>query len=155
MALNPQNLRPPRTKDEARSRGRAGGLASGRRRRELKTLRDSLGWLLSQRVADGSPLLAGFASVLAAFGMRGAPTARELACLALVVKVLRGDVSAFVALRDTVGERPVERREELVPPGPPVVLGLFGPPQDADGTPQDTPVAPGGTTERENAVDAS
>lgn len=39
MALNPQNLQPVRTKEEARERGRQGGIASGKARRERKTMR--------------------------------------------------------------------------------------------------------------------
>lgn len=39
MALNPQNLQPVKTKEEARERGRAGGIASGKAKRERKTMR--------------------------------------------------------------------------------------------------------------------
>lgn len=39
MALNPQNLQPVKTKEEARERGRAGGIASGKAKRARKTMR--------------------------------------------------------------------------------------------------------------------
>lgn len=42
MANNEDNLKPVRSKDEARERGRKGGIASGRSRRKHKELRELL-----------------------------------------------------------------------------------------------------------------
>lgn len=48
-------LKPVRTKEEARERGRKGGIASGIARREKKTFRATLELLLDRKL-DGSPL---------------------------------------------------------------------------------------------------
>lgn len=45
---NNENLKPVRTKEEARERGRNGGKASGKKRRELKTMKLMLDYLLSK-----------------------------------------------------------------------------------------------------------
>lgn len=83
-------LKPVRTKQEARERGRKGGLASGIARREKKTLRAALEVLLDRKL-EGSSL-----------------TGREAVAVALFEKAMSGDVKAFQELRDTVGEKPVD-----------------------------------------------
>jgi hypothetical protein len=45
---NTDNLKPVQSKEEARERGRAGGIASGIARRERKTLREELTALLEK-----------------------------------------------------------------------------------------------------------
>lgn len=86
-------LKPVRTKEEARERGRKGGIASGIARREKKTFRATLELLLDRKL-DGSPL-----------------TGREAVAVALFEKAMSGDVKAFQELRDTVGEKPVDKQE--------------------------------------------
>ena len=46
------NLKPPRTKDEARERGQNGGKASGEARRRKKALKEEFEILLSMPLAD-------------------------------------------------------------------------------------------------------
>lgn len=84
---NEQNLKPVRTKDEARERGKKGGVASGKARRERKMLKDELLALLS----DGDT--------------------QEKMCLALIRQAQRGNIRAFEVVRDTVGEKPIESKE--------------------------------------------
>ena len=50
---NNENLKPVRTKSEARERGRKGGIASGESRREKATLRECLDLLLTRKMGDG------------------------------------------------------------------------------------------------------
>lgn len=50
---NEQNLRVPTT-DEAREIGRKGGLASGKARKERKTIADALRMVLNEQAAPGS-----------------------------------------------------------------------------------------------------
>ena len=76
-------LKPVRTKEEASERGRKGGIASGESRREKATLRECLDLL----------------------------TGREAVAVALFEKAMSGDVKAFQELRDTVGEKPVDKQE--------------------------------------------
>lgn len=52
MALNPQNLTPVRSKDEARRKGREGGKKSGEARRRKKSMQELAQAMLSCRVTD-------------------------------------------------------------------------------------------------------
>lgn len=97
-------LKPVRTKEEARERGRKGGIASGIARREKKTFRATLEALLDRKL-DGSSL-----------------TGREAVAVALFEKAMSGDVKAFQELRDTVGEKPVDKQELSGPDGEAVTL---------------------------------
>lgn len=80
-----KNLKPVRTKSEAKERGRAGGIASGKARRERKTLKDELVLLLS----TGNN--------------------QKNISVALLQKALNGSTKAFEVIRDTIGEKPTEK----------------------------------------------
>ncbi len=97
-------LKPVRTKEEASERGRKGGIASGIARREKKTFRATLELLLDRKL-EGSSL-----------------TGREAVAVALFEKAMSGDVKAFQELRDTVGEKPVDKQELSGPDGEAVML---------------------------------
>ncbi len=84
MARDNGNLRPVRTKEEARERGRRGGKASGIARAKRKTLKEELLLLLSEGDTQKS------------------------VTVALLQKAISGDVKAFEVIRDTIGEKPVE-----------------------------------------------
>lgn len=88
---NEHNLKPARTKSEARTRGAAGGRASGAARREKKTLRQRLELLLkAQNEASGQENA-------------------DAITTALINKALAGDVKAFEVIRDTIGEKPIDK----------------------------------------------
>ena len=80
-----ENLRPVSSKDEARERGRKGGLASGEARRKRKTLKEELLVMLSEGETQQS------------------------VTLALIEKAMSGDTKAFEVIRDTIGEKPVDK----------------------------------------------
>ena len=80
-----ENLRPVSSKDEARERGRKGGLASGEARRKRKTLKEELLLML----AEGET--------------------QQSVTLALIEKAMSGDTKAFEVIRDTIGEKPVDK----------------------------------------------
>lgn len=82
---NPQNLNKVRSTEEAKKRGRAGGIKSGQVRRERKTLREDLLALLS------------------------AGNTQKDMNLAIIQRALNGDTKAFEVIRDTIGEKPVEK----------------------------------------------
>lgn len=87
---NEQNLKPVTSKKEARERGRKGGLASGEARRKRKTLKEELLLMLS----DGD--------------------IQEKISLALINEAINGNnagsvTKAFEVIRDTIGERPIEK----------------------------------------------
>ena len=82
---NEQNLQPCSSKSEARERGRKGGLASGEARRKRKTLKEELLLMLSEGETQQS------------------------VTLALIEKAMSGDTKAFEVIRDTIGEKPVDK----------------------------------------------
>lgn len=84
---NPQNLVPTnkRSKEEARKISSNGGKKSGEVRRKRKALREELLALLS------------------------AGNTQKNISLALIDQALNGNVKAFETIRDTIGEKPVEK----------------------------------------------
>ena len=93
---NEQNLRPGEhipTIEEAKK----GGIASGESRRRKKLLRECLEELLDteQEVKIN--------------GVTLKKTNAELLSVTLMKKALKGDVKAFEVLRDTAGEKPVDK----------------------------------------------
>ena len=84
---NEQNLIPnsERTPSELREMARNGGLASGEARRKRKTLKEELLLMLSEGETQQS------------------------VTLALIEKPMSGDTKAFEVIRDTIGERPVDK----------------------------------------------
>lgn len=87
---NPANMRPPSSKAEAIERGRKGGLKSGETRRKRKTLRDELLAMLSSGNTQNSIATALIAEAIN--GNRAGSVAK-----------------AFETIRDTIGEKPVEK----------------------------------------------
>lgn len=81
-----ENLKPVRTKEEARKRGRAGGIKSGQVRKARKTLKEELIALLGTEI-DGK-------------------TMQEKMSLAIIIEAMAGNTKAFTAIRDTIGEKP-------------------------------------------------
>lgn len=106
-----KKLSPIQDKAEAQRRGRAGGIASGKARQKRKELRELLEAALSLPDEE-----------------RGMSNAEAIAA-ALVVKAKSGDVRAFEAIRDTVGEKPVNRLDHTSTDGsltPAPLLDLSG-----------------------------
>ncbi|MDO5531054.1 hypothetical protein [Sutterella sp.] len=91
---NPQYLRVP-TSEQAREYGRRGGLASARKFRERKQFREVIQEFLDSTNIDDPT-----------------KTNREVLVDAMFNTAMAGDVRAFIALRDTAGEKPVEERRE-------------------------------------------
>ena len=83
-----ENLKPVRTKEEARKRGKAGGIKSGQVRKARKTLRQDLITLLETKI-DGK-------------------TMQEKISLAIITEAMTGNTKAFTAIRDTIGEKPTD-----------------------------------------------
>jgi hypothetical protein len=89
---NEQNLRAPST-SEARERGKKGGQNSGKARRDKKILKDCLEILMEKKMEiDGRPI-----------------TGFEALALSAFEKALAGDVKAMTFVRDTLGQKPVEK----------------------------------------------
>lgn len=94
---NEQNLIPTtkRSKDEARENSRKGGIASGIARRQKRDLRRALEALLDKNMGknkDGEEV-----------------SGAEALALKQFEKALKGDTKAFEVIRDTAGQKPVEK----------------------------------------------
>lgn len=112
------NLKPARTKSEARERGKNGGKASGVVRRRKKALKEEFEILLSMPLADKA-----LQDNLSALGVKvnGSMTIQTALTAAIIQQAASGNVKAFTAIRDTIEapnredkEREISERLELM-----------------------------------------
>lgn len=89
---NKDNLKVP-TSTEARENGRKGGIASGKKRREMKTMKAMLDYLLEKKISSKDGKKA---------------TTLEAMMSAVIAKAIKGDVKAAQFVRDTIGEVPTQ-----------------------------------------------
>ena len=94
---NYENLKPVRTKSEARERGRKGGIKSGESRRRTAALRDTMNRLLTMKVD-----VEGLSDVLLSDG--GESTYEEVITMAMIQQAMLGDVKAYKAIMQVVGQ---------------------------------------------------
>lgn len=99
---NAENLKPVRSKREARERGRKGGIASGRTRRERRDMRDTFKALLDMPLKTGG--MTSFGSLSSADGKN--MTTGEAIAMTMLKKAIDGDVRAAEFVRDTSGQKP-------------------------------------------------
>ena len=90
---NEQNLRVP-TSSEARANGKKGGIASGEARRAKKSLREAMQVLMDADLTgkDGKTM-----------------TGTEAMAARAFQAALKGDWKAWELVRDTAGQKPVDR----------------------------------------------
>ena len=75
---------------------RLGGIASGKAKRERKTIREELEFLLEKKLKN----------------KKGeAISTREAISTAMIGQAIKGNVKAFIAIRDTIGEKPTEKTQ--------------------------------------------
>lgn len=79
---NEQNLKPVRTKSEARERGRNGGIASGKARKENKLIKDRILERMGEKDWD--------------------------VMIDNLIARAQDDTKSFETLRDTIGQKPKE-----------------------------------------------
>ncbi len=112
------------TKEIAKARGRAGGIASGKKRRELKTARDFAKMLLDLPI---SPQQEKIAAIAEAYGIeKDTFTQKGIALLAVMMKAQKGDVDATRFLLSLVGELPAVKTQTAITgpdDGPVLVMG--------------------------------
>ncbi len=111
MAGRPENMRPPRTKEEAKQRGRNGGIASGIARRRKRDMKDAAQLLLSMPVKFQS-----VADQMKNLGFAEEDLTNQMSILVSMYKeAMSGNVRAAEFLRDTIGTDAVgkERKERL------------------------------------------
>ena len=97
---NSENLKPmnKRTKSEQRKIAQKAGIKSGEKRRERKRLKELLEIALqlpNEETGEQNDLAI---------------------TVAIINKARKGDVSAYLAIRDTLGEKPVEKQEVRINP---------------------------------------
>lgn len=97
---NEQNLKPIRSKSEAREKGRKGGLATGKKRRQLKTFKELFNTVLAEKCTDKS-------------GREWGSKAEYLAAK-VYKKAADGDIRAFETIRDTIGQKPIDKVEQTI-----------------------------------------
>lgn len=89
---NSKNLKTP-SASEARERGKKGGIKSGQKRRERKALKELLEIALTLDDEDTGEI-------------------NQIAITsALVEQAKKGNVNAYITIRDTLGEKPAEKQE--------------------------------------------
>ena len=111
---NEQNLKPIEkgqlSREEAKRRGRNGGKASGKARRERRALSDAFETLLSLPEAPGS--VEELDEALSAAELDAANLSmQDRIALNVMRKAQGGDMKAVEIIRDTVGEKPADRLE--------------------------------------------
>lgn len=91
--MNEENLvsLADRTTEEKRAIAKKGGVASGKARRERKKFKEEL-LLALETIKDGK-------------------TIQERGVEAILEKFMNGDIQAFTTVRDTIGEKPIEKIE--------------------------------------------
>lgn len=103
-----ENLKPCRTTEEARERGRKGGINSGKRKKEKRKLKEIAEMLLDMKAPDD--IIAGFELLYPDLDAKEM-TNRLAIVQRLILNALAGDNKAFELLRDQIGEKP---KEEIV-----------------------------------------
>ena len=109
--MNDENIRPygfdQRTASEQREIARNGGIASGESRRKAKTLAEAMKMVAFLGLADEE-----MKEELRARGVSDENMTNAVAsAMAVVKKAMSGDVSAFNAIRDIIGEKPTDRTQ--------------------------------------------
>lgn len=101
------NLNPVQSVDEAKYKGRKGGIASGKARREKKLIKDTLETLLAMPLKSGKA--ADLDTIRNVAALKGKNlTVQEAIVFAQVQKALRGDIRAAEFVRDTAGQAPTK-----------------------------------------------
>lgn len=95
------NLIPPRSKEEAKKRGKKGGIASGKARREKKALRETMEEMLKVALKDDNLL-----ETYGKFGFaKKGMTMQEAITAAMIHQAAKGNVKAFQAIKETITEK--------------------------------------------------
>lgn len=91
--MNNNNLIPIRSTDEARAKGKKGGIASGKARQEKRKMRQILTELLTNTEI-------------------GSENSKEALAIALIHRAKQGDVKAFELIMRFIGDMPTDDQEK-------------------------------------------
>ena len=116
--MNDENLQPIKkgelTSEEAKRRGRNGGRASVKARRERKTMRETAEYLLNLPQRSGKVVTVEDLKDNSKITKNTNLTNQDIIIVAIVNKARKGDPRAAEFLRDLVGEKPTDRQEVTV-----------------------------------------
>ena len=99
---NEQNLKPIRTENEAREKGRNGGIASGAARREKKTVQKILNDFLSTAAKDNPQV----SKLAAKMGLKSDDSIKDLFTIVCTLNTLKdGNLSDLERLSKLLGEQ--------------------------------------------------
>ena len=102
-----EDLKPVQSTEEAKERGRKGGIASGKARREKRLMRDTLDILLAMPLKNGK--FADVDGIKNFAALKGKNiNVQEAIMIAQVQKAMKGDTKAAEYVRDTIGQKPVD-----------------------------------------------
>nr|DAQ34968.1 MAG TPA: hypothetical protein [Caudoviricetes sp.] len=108
------NLRPVRSTEEARERGKKGGQKSGEVRRQRKKFKETLELLLHL-----PPGLSDQKETLLALGVDEDDCDNQtLIAISMIQSAAAGDVKAAAWVRDTVGEKPTDKVDAVIATSP-------------------------------------
>lgn len=104
-----ENLNKITSVDEARKKGRKGGIKSGKVRKERKAMKETAEMILGLTLKDGTVTdLEDIQSMAAANGKN--ITVQDAIILKQAQKALKGDIRAAEFIRDTSGNRPTNEQ---------------------------------------------
>ena len=104
---NEDNLKPVQSKSEARARGKAGGIASGKARREKKAFKATLESLLTMSMQKGKDVSIEEVQNFAEIKGKNI-SVQDAILIAQVQKAMKGDTRAAEYVRDTLGQKPTD-----------------------------------------------
>ena len=110
---NEQNLRPftsDQDRAEAKKNGIKGGIASGKARREKKSMQELARIILNMALEKGEVHSVEEMESIAETEKKNI-TVDQAILLKQVEKALKGDIQSAMFIRDTSGQKPVERTE--------------------------------------------
>lgn len=105
------NLKPVRTTEEAKKRGRNGGIESGKARRRKRAMQDATRYLLDMPIASETVV-----NGMKALGFDEMDMTNQMAVIVSVWKeAMGGNIAAASWLRDTSGQNPshVQHQQEF------------------------------------------
>lgn len=99
-----------RTTEEQQAIARAGGIASGKARREKKAFKETLEALLSMSMENGEAVT--IDDITSFKGIKGQNiSVQEAILIAQVQKAMKGDTRAAEYVRDSIGQKPTDKIE--------------------------------------------
>lgn len=108
---NEKNLKPVKTKSEARERGRNGGIKSGQVRREKRTIQQIL-----KTITDGdTTTLSQFASIARKLGLENDKSIKEVySIIALLNSVKTANLGDLEKLQKLLGEDKQDENKDVI-----------------------------------------